>query len=247
MGGGGFGYYLIKVQPVELNAQATAVVQRILTAQVQSSAEAQSSALAAFTSKSPQDLYNQITGRTADMSDPLREQDSNFWLNVHTPASSCFFSQGAYHTLLTEEPGYNFCPAVKSNFGNFAYEIQMRLLQGDGCGLLFRMDIKHNAYYRFVFLKTGQYFLYANDYNQSTSLVTTGVSNIIAATLSRLPSPSFTATVIAFESHIYLYINGQFLTGVRNNTVASGAIGVSSLSRSAPTEATFSDARVWNL
>ncbi len=109
------------------------------------------------------------------------------------------------------------------------------------------MDMKHNVYYRFIFLKTGRYYLYTIDYNQSRSIVATVVSNTIATTLFQTPSPSFTATVIAFESHIYLYINGQFLTGAHDKTVASGAIGVSALSEISPTEVVFSNVKVWKL
>jgi hypothetical protein len=243
VGGGGFGYYLTKVQPAELNAQATSVVQQILTAQAQASAEA----IAAFTAKSPQEIYTQVTSRQPDFSDPLSQQDTNTWVNFNAPTISCFFMQGAYHALDTKGPSYSICPATNSNFSNFAYQVQMKLLRGDGGGLLFRMDIKHNLYYRFVIHRDGKYILYANHSVSPETVVAGGSSNVIQAAMSKLPSPSFTATIIAFDSYIYLYFNGQFLAKANDDTVGSGSIGVGPISDGSLTETEFSNVKVWIL
>ncbi|HEU0000870.1 MAG TPA: hypothetical protein VFQ36_08235 [Ktedonobacteraceae bacterium] len=242
--GGGFGYYLAKVQPTELNAQATGVVQHILTAQVQASAEAKSQALAAFTAKSPQDIYNQITNRKPDFSDPLSKPDGNSWVNFNAPGFSCFFKQGTYHALDTSGPSYGICPALNSNFSNFAYQVQMSLLRGDSSELLFRVDIKHNLYYRFTIYRNGEYNLYANHTVTGEAVVAGGSNNAVIAALS---SSSSTATIIAFDSYIYLYVNGQFLTKANDDTVGSGSIGVGPTSDGSLTETIFSKARVWIL
>src|SRR5258708_34227767 len=144
--GGGFGYYLLKVQPTELSAQATNVVQNIRPFQAQSTSNANAQALADFTAKSPQEMYNQITSRKPDFSDPLTNPDSNFWVNFKEPVLTCTFQGSAYHVITSL--GFPLCLAQNTDFSNFAYQAHMTLLHGDGGALLFRVDDLHYTFYR---------------------------------------------------------------------------------------------------
>ena len=246
IGGGGFGYYLAKVQPAELNTQATAVVQHILTAQAQSSAEAYSSALAAFTSKSPRDIYNQVTSRAPDMSDSLSEQDSNVWINYQGLVQSCTFTGGTYHVFAAR--GFPLCLAEHTNFSNFAYQARMTLLRGDSGSLLFRVDDIRYTFYRFIISQSGSYSLRVlhNNAPQDTVL-TSGFSSTISASMNQPHPGALTATVIAFDSYIYLYVNGLFLAQAIDHTASSGKIGVTAVQIDNPTEVVFSDVKVWTL
>jgi hypothetical protein len=246
VGGGGFGYYLTKVQPSELNTQATSVVQHILTAQAQSSAEAKSAALAAFTSKSPQDIYNQITSRTPALSDLMNTQDTNTWINYNGPIQSCIFIGGAYHVLSSR--GFPLCLAENTDFTNFAYQARMTLLHGDRGSLLFRVDDLNYTFYRFNISRDGSYSLRVLHNNAPQDMVLfAGFSSIISANTNRPDPVAITVTVVAFDSYIYLYVNGQFLAQVIDHTTSSGKIGVSAVRESNPTEVVFSDVKVWTL
>jgi len=80
IGGSGFSYYMLKVQPAELSAQATDVVRNILTVQVQSTSNASAQAFASFTAKSPQAIYTQILSQKPTFTDPMDRQDSYSWV-----------------------------------------------------------------------------------------------------------------------------------------------------------------------
>jgi hypothetical protein len=53
--------------------------------------------------------------------------------------------------------------------------------------------------------------------------------------------------VVAYKGTFYLFDNQQLLTSVSDNTLISGKIGVAAIDYTAPTEAEFSNAQVWNV
>ncbi len=244
--GGGFGYYLLKVQPTELSAQATNVVQNILTVQAQSTSNANAQALADFTAKSPQEMYNQITSRKPDFSDPLTNPDSNFWVNFKEPVLTCTFQGSAYHVITSL--GFPLCLAQNTNFSNFAYQAHMTLLHGDGGALLFRVDDLHYTFYRFIIGSDGSYSLRVLKNNAAPDTVLdAGYSSVIFTNMNRPEPVALTVTAIAYDSLIYLYANGQFLASVKDSTIGSGKIGVTAVDNHGPTEVAFSDVQVWTL
>jgi len=240
VGGSGFGYYLAKVQPTELNAQATSVVQNILAAQVQATTQT----IAAFTAQPPQKMYAQVTSRKPDFSDPLDTQE-NSWINYTSPNFGCAFIGGAYHATAILNDTYSLCISPDTNYSNFAFQVRMILLRGDSGGLLFRMDSKHGSFYRFTIDRGGNYYLYFHASDNSVTLLTRGLSPTIYNALLQSPSQAVVTTVIAYTSHIYLFVNGQFLAQVNNDKIASGPIGLTALSTTQPTEVAFTNAQLW--
>jgi hypothetical protein len=246
VGGGGFGYYLLKVQPTELSAQATNIVQNILTVQAQSTSNANAQGLADFTTKSPQQMYNQIISRKPDFSDPLTKPDSNFWVNFKEPALSCTFQGSAYHAITSV--GFPLCLAQNTDFSNFAYQAHMTLLHGDEGALLFRVDDLYYTFYRFIIGSDGSYSLHVVNHNAyPDAVLNAGYSSVIFTNMKRPEPVALTVTAIAYDSLIYLYVNGQFLASVKDNTIGSGKIGVTAVDNHSPTEVVFSDIQVWTL
>lgn len=239
MSGSIAGCYFVRVYPAKLSDNATAVVQSILTAQAQGTAEANARLVARFSTTTPETLYTQITAQKPVLDDPLSKQDSADWLETIQSDGSCTFAQGTYQLIAKQ--GALFCLAVNTNFSDFAYQVKMTIEQGYGAGLIFRSDDLQNKGYIFIVDLDTSYFLegYAN--NSFTTLARgnsqyintgTGQANIVA--------------VIAFHNEIYLYVNGHFLMKVLNSTGTSGRLGVSTLFSGA-TVASFSDAEVWKL
>jgi hypothetical protein len=137
-----------------------------------------------------------------------------------------------------------YCPAYNTNFGsNFAYQVQMTILQGDLAGLIVRDDTHHISYY-FRLAQNGQYNL----------VYYKGTSKISAGTLAAGRAPSFNTgygqanliQVSITSDNIALYVNNQFLQNVSIGTYGFGYIGVFVKDLQNPTEAQFSNAKVWN-
>jgi hypothetical protein len=152
---------------------------------------------------------------------------------------ACQFTGGAYHVSAAKAGYSNFCLASKSNFSNFAFEVQMRIIQGDCGGVIFRFqDINNGTFYYFEVCQNGTYTLlesYSNTLinNSSSAVIHTGLnqSNLIA--------------VVANDSKLDLYVNNQKITSISDSTHSQGEIGVVASYQTGPTEVVFSNAKVW--
>jgi eukaryotic-like serine/threonine-protein kinase len=152
---------------------------------------------------------------------------------------ACQFAGGAYHVSQSNAQYISFCNAKNTNFSNFAFEVQMRIIQGDCGGLIFRyQDSNNGTFYYFEICQNGTYTLfesYSNTLrdNASSTAIHTGLnqSNLIA--------------VSANGSTLDLYVNNQKIDSINDSTHSQGQIGVVATDLNSPTEVVFSDAKVW--
>ena len=195
----------------------------------------------------PSQVYTWATNGQPFFADSLTSQDDNNWSeNVDRYKGSCKFINGAYYAESPTSDWYNFCGASAdkdSNFGNFAFQVQMTILQGDGGGLVFRANqslaSNNNKFYAFT-ISQGYYKLVLCQKHCLT--LKTGSSTAIKnGTQTNL------LTVVAFGSDMYFYINTQFVTKVSNTTMSSGYIGMTAYDYSYDTKIKFSQAEVWKL
>lgn len=242
LGGSGLTYYTVVFHPAELNAQATAVVQTLVSSQMSATAQARTQATAIAAVMTPQGIYTQATSGNPVINDPMSAPDANTWVNYTGTPNTCTFTGGAYHAVVTQRGAYNLCLAEATQFRNFAFQVQMTLLKGDGGGLIFRVDDKHYTFYRFVIDPNGFYSLFVLNKNSTESQLTNAFSSAINGGLN-IPN---TLTVITRDNDIFLYANGQFISHVVDHTISAGKIGVSAFGLH-PTEVIFSHVQVWNL
>jgi eukaryotic-like serine/threonine-protein kinase len=178
---------------------------------------------------------------TLALNDPLSDNSNGyFWGESSTSAGGCGFSEGAYHASRPQK-GYFFCTATATNFSNFVYQVQMTITQGDAGGIVFRFDETQGTHYLFLFGSDGSYRfdIYHNNHNVST--LKSGPSSTINADLNQ---PILVA-VVANGSNIDLYVNNSHIDSVSDGTYSQGEIGVAAVSSGNPTEAVFSNAKVW--
>jgi hypothetical protein len=257
IGGGILFAFVGVIQPNQQHAQATATAQT-KAAQVTGTAQANANATAAVlatatvhaiaTTTTLQGIYTQATSGNPTLNDPLSGQDGNNWNVVSTSGEgSCKFSGNAYHPASQQSDYFYACFAATPNFSNFAYQVQMTIMQGDYGGIIFRADAAKSKYYYFRIGKDGAYDL-------STSHDTTSSHDQL---LKSGNAPSFIktglnqtnlVTVVANGSNLYLYVNQKFLAQVHDNNYKSGQIGVfggNFTSKSA--DVAFSNAQVWTM
>jgi hypothetical protein len=184
-------------------------------------------------------------GATLVLSDPLRDTSQGYHWQETDPhsAMSCAFLDGAYH--LKTIP-YHLHPGVAQNtdFENFAYEAEMRILAGDCGGLLFRVNPSITDFYHFRVCQNGTcaFRLYTN--TREFPLVGDLFHPAIKAGLNQLNR----LAVIAKGSWLSFYVNQQHMGSVRESTYHQGKIGVfAGGGLGHPTEVAFSNARVWSL
>src|SRR5205823_12861652 len=129
--------------PTVAPAQATEAAQTHATATaitaVTTTAQAQASATAAVIAANP-NPYTPGQGKLA-LIDPLNDNSKGYaWDVSNQTDGTCAFSGGSYHSSTPKTQFFYICTAQATDFSNFAIEVQMKVLQGDCGGMVFRAD-----------------------------------------------------------------------------------------------------------
>lgn len=225
------------------NTTATAIANGIATQNAINGTQATATA-AAF-----QNLYNSSTSGAPALNDPLSDNSrSNGWdTGPSTSGGSCQFTSGAYHATIPNNSFFQTCYASSSNFTNFAFSVQMKIVQGDCGGMLFRAaDVNNSKFYYWRICLGGSYdlYLYTSSSGSTAQDLTTSTTSPFNAGLNQ----NNLLTVIAKGQTIYLFVNRQEVDSVNDGTYGQGEIGLSAESFSnTTTEVAYSNAEVWKL
>jgi hypothetical protein len=189
---------------------------------------------------SPQDQYNQITNSNPTFSDSLQSQDKYNW----SEDTECSFSGGTYHVRVPSTY-FAWCIEQSIDLSNFLYQVQITIVKGDYGGIIFREDYNLGIFYHFYIGQDGSYNLFLDQgiKGQQGELLQTGHSSAINTGINQ----SNLIAVLAIGNNLYLYINKQFVTTVRDSTSRSGLIGVIALPNTSPTEVVANNLQVWKL
>jgi eukaryotic-like serine/threonine-protein kinase len=226
------------------NATGTAEVATAV-AQGKATATAEVAETATFAAQNP-NPYPPHNGTLA-FYDSLHDGNSTVW----NYAFLCTFSGGTLH--VTKAPqgwGYTPCNVAYTNyFINFTIEVQMKIINGNCGGLVFR------SYYFFQICQDGTYrfgYFTSNDYGafqaangnptffpiqtlktNSSSAIQNGVnqSNVIAVS----------ANGSAFDP----YVNNQKIDTINDGTYQGGSIGFTA-DFSNPSEVEFNNVKMWS-
>ena len=267
--GGGLIYYVGVYQPQKMHEQATATAQAQVTGTAQANAQATTNALATSTAQANatatarasatavasataaalQSVLTQATSGNPVLNDPLSAPSSNNWDQFSatnaTGSGSCTYTGGAYHSNMPQKSFFQPCFAEAPTFGDFAFQVQMTITQGDEGGIIFRADPVNSKFYLFRISQNGAYdlFLYVdNQGSHAKNLLSS--STTLFKTGQNQPN---TITVVARGGNLYFYINSQYLDNASNTMFTSGKIGVFAESNTNPTDVAFGNAKVWQL
>jgi hypothetical protein len=187
--------------------------------------------------------YSPNSGTLA-LNDRLSDNSNgNFWGESSDSGGGCKFSGTSYYANVSQLNSTHYCPAGITNYSNFAYEVQMDILQGDSGGIVFRTDDAKQIYYLFHINIDGSYALAIFNNNDLVSTLKSGSNSAINTGLNQ----SNLIAVVANGSNIDLYVNNQHVDSVSDSTYSQGEIGVVASSNGNPTEVVFSNAKVWTL
>jgi hypothetical protein len=172
------------------------------------------------------------TASAPSYSSSLSAQDSANWdiLN-YTGGGGCAFSGGAYHATMPQNGSVAECNAENSNVTNFSCQVQMKIISGDGGGLIFRSDANGN-FYRLRISTDGTYDLVS----QHSKIVSSSSTAIIQGA-----NQVNVIKVVAIGPQISLYANNHLLTTVKDTASTSGRIGVFAVDFSQTTDVAFSN------
>ena len=223
---GGLGVYIVP-QISNLSANQNALNNTSGSTQAQS---------ATATAKNP---YSPYTG-TLVLNDPLSNNSrGNNWDTKPTSFGTCNFTGGGYDVSVQLMTTYHRCMAEKTDFSNFAYQVDMTITTGDCGGMLFRGNAINFQDYYFRVCHDGSYALWLYTHSGYESKV------FVSGTSPNIHSGLNVIAVVANHAAISMYINHQFVTTIQDNTYIQGQIGVAADSNLDSTEVIFSNAKVW--
>ncbi len=176
------------------------------------------------------------------LSDPLRNNSHGY--NWDEGSNNCEFSQDGYH-VRTEVIDYTFyCNAFATDFANFAYEVQMRILKGDSGGVVFHANGDNSTFYYFRVAPNGYYRLIISTGHGPETILDAGQ----ASGFHTGPRQANLLAVVCNGSRIELFANHTYIASVTNDTYKHGQIGVAATTGDGgPVEVIFSDAKLWQL
>jgi eukaryotic-like serine/threonine-protein kinase len=240
-------YYTAVLRSNQLSAQATTQVSSTTTAQAlraNSTATVQAAQATAIATANPEGIYDRVTSGNPVLNDPLNSDNAGQWPKYTSEDGSCSFSSGAYHVSTPRQNFANWCKSLSTNYSNFAYQVQMKVIEGDGGGIIFRVVASLKGY-EFYLDRDGTYTLTLRKGSHSGDVQTlrTKPSSLIKTGLNE----TNLITVVANGSAIYLYVNRQYLTSLSESSYSSGQIGMLAESDQSPTEVAFNNAQVWNI
>ncbi len=228
--------YANVVHPAELQANATAVAQSIVTGQAQATATANA--------QSPQSVYNRTTQTNPSFSNALDGQSSSPWSARSIGNSGCVFSNGAYHLHVAPTDNYVYCSATGTNYKNFIYQVQITMINDLEAGITFRSFIENLPSFVFSITTTGLYALDAYQSIRQGRVLAFGRSSAIHLGQNQ----TNVIAVMARGSTISLFINKQFIKNISDNNYSPGEIGM--FTGNAPRsniDVAFTNAQVWYL
>jgi len=205
-------------------------------------AQAEASATAAVNAANP-NPYTPGQGQLA-LNDSLNDNSKGYKWDVSNQADgTCAFNSGSYHVSTPKTQFFFLCAAATTDFSNFAYEIQAKIVQGDCAGMVLRADTNAGKLYFFEVCQNGTYDVsrYLDYTGNNVKDLSSGSSAAIVTGLNQ----TNTIAVVAQGSTLTLYVNKKKITSVTDSTFTHGQVGVFADAPNHPTEVVFNNAKVW--
>ncbi|WP_126595770.1 helix-turn-helix domain-containing protein [Dictyobacter aurantiacus] len=201
-----------------------------------------------FISISPSDPYPPRTGHLV-LDSTLQQQDPaiNWQEGTNASDARCTFKNNTYVAYQPLTGYFHACIAQKTDYTNFAYEVEMTIEQGDFGGIVFRSeDGIDGRFYLFRVHTDGSYWLYrfADNSIAHATLLDQGTCKTFNQGLNQ---PNLIA-VVAQNDVLTLYVNQREISSVHDGGYTHGQIGLLAGSMTmGPAEAAFKNVRVWTL
>lgn len=190
-------------------------------------------------------LYQQITSRTPTFTDPLTNATLSQWATFTKPTYSCKIASDGLHIALSDTNRFAYCTSGRGLFSSFAMRVSMKLISGNGGGMIWFSDTTAGNFYYFHVYPDGSYHIYIYKDNKVSTLLEEGT----------IKSDSFVSgfnqiniiTVIAMRGQMILYANKKFFAIIQDTTYTDGSIGLTAASATPPGEAVYTNAQIWTL
>ncbi|MBV9230047.1 MAG: helix-turn-helix domain-containing protein [Chloroflexi bacterium] len=165
------------------------------------------------------------------------------WTHGTVSSSTCQFTQGVYHVIESQTQNDALCWNQDFDFKNFAFEVQMKITQGDCGGILSRSNPATNyQFYELDVCQDGSYNFLAFSGPSNYKTLASKTSPAITIGLNQLNLIAIVANGRTFD----LYVNKQKIDSIQDSTYSHGQIGLLAFAgQNAPTDVIYSQAKAW--
>lgn len=189
--------------------------------------------------------YPPYTG-TLVLNDPLSDNSGGHdWQLIGDQYGACAFANGAYQINYSHVGSYLFCTGLNTRFSNFAFQVQMTIVQGDTGGVVFRVNDASTTFYYFHINRQGAYSLdlYVDNTRKNATTLISGTAPSFSTGLNQ----ANLIAVITRGNTFDIYINHVHIASTTDpsNAYSTGQIGFSADAVDTPTAVLFSNAEVW--
>jgi serine/threonine protein kinase len=239
----GVGIYQSDMQ--RMNATATAASNNA-TSQTNATATAQANATATARVIADNPCPYCLSGSgTLAFVDPLSQPDGSKWSasGVDSTGGACQFTGGAYHVNQEQDDSYKDCRAT-GTFSNFAFEVQLTIMQGSCGGMTFRDD-SSGQFHSFHICQRGEYGVvqFSNSGSDARELQFDRNSAI-----HRGLGRQNTIAVVANGTTMTFYVNRQEVDQEKDRRYMPGVIGlIANPYSDTAADVVYSNARLWTL
>jgi transcriptional regulator with XRE-family HTH domain len=183
--------------------------------------------------------------KSPSLNDNLSQNDHGRWPDASfSQTAACTFASGGYEVSVAGNGYVLPCVSQMVKYTNFAFQVDMTFVQGDGGGLIFRSaDIGSVASYRLRIGPDGNYDLCVTCGSSLTDIIGYGSSSAI----NRGEGKVNTLTAIVYNSTIYIYVNDQLIINVNNRIYNSGYIGLFAVDFTQATSVIFRNLKLWQI
>ncbi|GCE10923.1 serine/threonine protein kinase [Tengunoibacter tsumagoiensis] len=137
-------------------------------------------------------------------------------------ALHCFFKDGTYHAIATQEMTVQPCPLLQQQFTNGSVQVDVSLLAGTSASLLLRQN--GEQFYEFGLTNRGQIFFLRHDRDAGDTYIS--LLKPFSSTVLRGGMEKNTLQVIALKDDFKLFLNGVQVGEVYDATYAEGQIAL---------------------
>lgn len=189
--------------------------------------------------------YQQVMSQHPSVQDTLQDPSQTGWAQFQRTHESCAASSSGLQASIDDSAHFTYCLDQTIAYDNFAFQVQMHILNGDAGGLVFRVAYDENSLYMLQVASTGRYALLldkdalAGKFSELASGTFSGIN--------QLAGQQNTLMLIVRGSTFDIFINQQFVAEEQDATLANGRIGVMALDDNSPTQVVYSDAAIWQL
>lgn len=194
-------------------------------------------------SSDPNQLYKQIVSQPPTFVDTLQDASLSSWSVYEKPTYGCEVKSDGLHVHTRDTGYFSDCTSGRGKFSNFALQVDMKLLVGNGGGLVFRADTVGGNFYYFHVFPDGRYIIRIQQNHETGPELSAGTISSFSAG----PGQNNTLMVIAQGSELYFYVNQWFLTKAQDSTYSNGYLGVMADDSDTPADVVYTNARIWNL